>query len=50
MVLKKESKNKSKSTKDSKKATSPQKEKIVSLKDLLNKPIQEVIFNLKSAK
>ena len=34
MVLKKESKNKSKSTKDSKKATSPQKEKIVSLKDV----------------
>jgi len=34
MVLKKESKNKRKSTKDSKKATSPQKEKIVSLKDV----------------
>jgi DnaK suppressor protein len=34
MVLKKESKNKRKSIKDSKKATSPQKEKIVSLKDV----------------
>lgn len=34
MVLKKESKNKGKSTKGSKKATSPQKEKIVSLKDV----------------
>ena len=34
MVLKKESKNKGKSIKDSKKATSPQKEKIVSLKDV----------------
>ena len=34
MVLKKESKNKGKSTKDSKKAASLQKEKIVSLKDV----------------
>ena len=34
MVLKKESKNKGKSTKDSKKANSPQKQKIVSLKDV----------------
>ncbi|MBT6796014.1 hypothetical protein HOA97_03665 [bacterium] len=34
MVLKKEFKNKGKSTKESKKAASPQKEKIVSLKDV----------------